>query len=414
MFSNVLLIKLFSPHQYAKYIESPVKASNFVSSGSVKSRLRRSARNRCRSAHQVQHHNHYQQQQQQQQQQTYQLTSQQQLQANYSKEASTSFGESLALDTSIDGDSCCVEYSQTGSTMDGVVAAGAQDGVAEGGTDVPMVRGVPNRRTFDSGYGGDSQSCISSPVAEPKLGKQQQQQQSFASECSNQTTESSSRPGRTQLKRQKAVDRSALSSAQSARSRASGAVTSASTNHHHHHQQHYRRTTSATASSTARLSSSDYEEYGDDDYDLYDCNNPKHASLSLGRLPPGDSLHLHFSQTAVKAYNRLRRKTSFNTSSSEEVAGDGDDDDEDEQNDDSSSGGCYSDGSNLEEEEGKEDGCCSRNEHIEAVGAVGSDLQKVSNRLARLQVLPSRSSTGAGLQQQPVVSGELSPQIASS
>lgn len=282
-------------------------------------------------------------------------------------------------------DSWKVDYSQTVAAKAGEGSLDLVEGGGEQSTEVPMLRGVPNRRTFDSGYGGDSQSCVSSPVAEPKMKRDGNSAaavltaaESFISECSN----SNSR-GRT-LKRQKAVDRSALSSAQSARSRSSA-----------HSVHHYRRTTSGSTTG-ARMSSSDYEEYGDDDdADLYDVNNAKHTSLSLGRLT-GDSLHMHsFSQSAVKAYGRLRRKTSFNTtSSSEEMAVD--DEDEDEQNDYTSSSCC------SEEVEEAED-------ELSVSSNAAAHLQKeITSKLARLQI----SSRQHG--EQKLVSGELSPQIASS
>ena len=55
-----------------------------------------------------------------------------------------------------------------------------------------MIRGVPQRRTFDSGY-GEGQSCISSPIAEPKKncnsngnGNYHQQHESTSSNADHQ------------------------------------------------------------------------------------------------------------------------------------------------------------------------------------------------------------------------------------
>ena len=150
----------------------------------------------------------------------------------------------------------------------------------------PMIRGVPNRRTFDSGY-GDGQSSVSSPVAEPKKASNSEL---YAKETNR---------SRMRLRRQKAVDRSCPSSAQSARSRLSTHSTSKTAN-----------------------SSTDYEDNEYDDDSFY----PR--SCSVGGLNRGDS------GCHMTAYGRLRRNSSI-TSSSDEML----DDEEDDECNTSDSGG---------------------------------------------------------------------------
>ena len=122
---------------------------------------------------------------------------------------------------------------------------GVENDTGSANTQVPMIRGVPNRRTFDSGYGGDSQSCVSSPIAEQKKrldnGASLTTGESFISQASRESGRS-----RARLRRQKAVDRGSAPSSAQSRGRAN--------------------TANSLKNRQVANSSTDYEE-NDDDYD---------------------------------------------------------------------------------------------------------------------------------------------------
>src|SRR6218665_2563829 len=143
-FSLSLSLSLSKQTQINKSLERPIKKSSFIQSGSVKQRLRRNRRAKS-SSHQSA------------------------MQANFAHEPSTSFGESLQTDPSFENDPS-VE-------LEDIIQA-------QNGT-VPMMRNIPNRRTFDSGY-GDSQSAVSSPIAELK--KNDAFRESFHSQLSRDSS----------------------------------------------------------------------------------------------------------------------------------------------------------------------------------------------------------------------------------
>ena len=180
-----------------------------------------------------------------------------------------------------------------------------------GGGGAPMIRGVPNRRTFDSGYGGDSQSCVSSPIAEPKKRfdlSGSRTGESFTSQMSHDSYTNSTRTrSRARLSRQKAIDRGSCPSSAQSSHRSSTRV-----NGTNHGSRYCRSAGSRNGAIHRRManSSTDYEDDNDESDEMEDFRSMH--SLSLGRLPRGDS-----GCYQLKAYGRLRRKTSFNSSSSD-------------------------------------------------------------------------------------------------
>lgn len=162
------------------------------------------------------------------------------------------------------------------------------DNDAEETDHVSMVRGVPQRRTFDSGY-GEGTSRMSSPTAEPRSATLNAQ--------SSRESYGNARSSRNRLRRQKAVDNTSCPNSAGK---------------------------SRTCVSVARVnnSSTDYEE--NEDYDevvnrIGSIRPRSHRGISGGQVMKSSKI--------VKAYGRLRRKTSF-TSDSSDQSGAGDENDE--------------------------------------------------------------------------------------
>lgn len=163
-----------------------------------------------------------------------------------------------------------------------------------GSHQVPMLRGVPQRRTFDSGY-GEGQSCVSSPIAEPKKNNNNNSNSYISASSANTSASLSGQRMRARLRRQKAIDRASCpSSAHSSRSRPLSSS-------YHSHAPH------------PANSSTDYED--NDDYDDYD-NLYSRRSSSVGKIH----------EFTRHVYGRMRRKTSSTTSSSDNDDEDIDDD----------------------------------------------------------------------------------------
>lgn len=296
-----------------------------------------------------------------------------------SYQASTSFGDSLYTDPSLDQDqSFNISVDQSHSVDVALDETAQSESAAVGAGQVPMVRGVPQRRTFDSGY-GDSQSCVSSPVAEPKKRLLDSSQLSstgcdFVSQVSRDSCASDSR-SRARLRRQKAVDRNSCPSSANSR--------------------HSRPNTATTKHQVAN-SSTDYEEYEDDDeYRSSDIRSIN--SASLGRLPMRGDSGCH-----VKAYNRLRRKTSFNANTSSSDGDEVNDEDDDEDEGNTSSTGHSS---------------CSSSENVDSSNAANNShhqlqMNKVARKLNRLAIPPNHLVTSSNNAHQH--NSDLSPQIVSS
>lgn len=153
----------------------------------------------------------------------------------------------------------------------------------------PMIRGVPQRRTFDSGY-GEGQSCVSSPIAEPKKNGYNVNGGNISASSANTSASLSGQRIRARLRRQKAIDRGSCPSSAQSRSRPMSSS---------YHQQSY------TANSSTDYEDNDY----DDERSLY-----SRRSSSVGRIQ----------EFSCHAYGRLRRKTST-TSSSDNINDDGED-----------------------------------------------------------------------------------------
>ncbi|XP_075679832.1 uncharacterized protein LOC113795690 [Dermatophagoides pteronyssinus] len=167
-----------------------------------------------------------------------------------------------------------------------------------------MIRGVPQRRTFDSGY-GEGQSCISSPIAEPKKNCNGNGNGggNISASSANTSASLSGQRIRARLRRQKAIDRSSCPSSGLSSNRSRPMSSS-----YHQQQQLY------TANSSTDYEDNDYDDDDDNDYNsLY-----SRRSSSVGRIHEFGTCH---------AYGRLRRKTSAISSS------DNDNDDDDDDND---------------------------------------------------------------------------------